>query len=345
MKDKRPWEKIDIEQQLKINPRLYESTKMYRLWFEYLRLSPSFAYAEKMKRNKLTEEEKANPPVEFELVQEVYKNFKAIYEPFWLWWITSGTSLFAKHSLYHDSKPKTKKIALIKPNRKNDYSNCLSKVEKHLENIQWTPFHRSELLISVPIDFTQDIEITTKDIQEFLEKELLNLNENNKLRREKHDSKKRLGYKLKSYELLKSTARYDTLESGLRVLWTLAENPSLPLYRIGQLANISGVHRNLVIPEKYKYSDFGQQVESLKVSTSRFETKALTVMENAARGRFPCTDKIKIPNIDYHEMNRIKLAHEVSDKIQFDEIKDFKNLTHTHRPADIDVVHFELFGY
>ena len=320
-----PWEKIDNEQKLQINSSLYEKAKIYRLWFEYLRLSPSFLYAHKLENNLLTKEEKEKPPVELELVLKTYNDFKEIYRrPFWAWFFDDGSDYFGITNFYKSSEPNIKKVATIKRNTNETNGLYLSKVKTYLESRDLNAKLYSELLVSIPID----LEMNTNDIL----KELRLLIE--------HAKSSELRPRKIRYELHPCKFRYSSLEMGLKVLWTFAENPSLKLHEVGKLVDISDTYRDIDIPEKYDSDEQRQQMNSLRGMTKRAEIKAFYVMENAARGRFPSYDKIDLPVIDYKEIgdNRSKLHQ--SDKKWFSQ---FEQSTPVH-PLDA-IIHKELFGY
>ena len=323
-----PWEKIDNEQNLQINLPLYEKAKIYRLWFEYLRLSPSFLYAHKLENNLLTKEEKENPPVELELVLKTYNDFKGIYKyPFWLWWFDDGCDYFGIMSFYQSYKSPVNKITTIKRNTRETNASYLSNLKTYLENRNVNAKSHSELLVSIPIDSATNIKDIMKQLQILIEQECVNFQS------EPQPCKIR-------YDFFSPKFRYSSLSTSLKIIWAFAENPSLKLHEVGKLVEISDTYRDLVIPEKYENDEQRTQINSLRVMTKKAEIRGLTVMEHAARGRFPCFDKIELPKIDYKKIEEHKSKLHESDKKWF---LQFEQSTPAH-PLDA-IIHKELFGY
>ena len=103
-----------------------------------------------------------------------------------------------------------------------------------------------------------------------------------------------------------SQKQLEKLNIGLRVLWTRALNPDLPLWKVGLKANIrkekDGDGYKGIDPDLLKKTDkYKDQINNLETMTSRKLREALIIMENAARGRFPCNDPKLIPPFNKNE--------------------------------------------
>lgn len=279
-----PW---DIDENLQ--QPFHKGIMVYRIFFEYLRLSPSFLYAHKFEKNLLTDEEKENPPVEFELVLQTYQDFKEVYDsPFWHWWSEYGCKLFDLTDFNDCFEPTIKKVAAIKYGQIENNAEYSSKLESYLENRDMSALMRNELLVSIPIDFTMSSKDIIKQFRIFIDNEITKIQNEQNVK--------------ELYKLHPCKFRLDSLEMGLKVIMAFTLDSSLRLYQVGQQVMISKIHRDLDIPKKYDAEEYGKKVESLKVMTIRAEKKGLIVMENAVRGRFPCFDNIEIPVIHYEEI-------------------------------------------
>jgi hypothetical protein len=303
-----PWEEHELG--FNINESLYNETKLHRLWFEYLRLSPTFWLAHKNKKGTLSKEEHQQLPDDFDKVIETYEHFGEIYRyPFWGWWFEDGRDFFGKTGLGSKTKPQVTQIGKIQTGPA--FRASQSEFSDYLNSRDPAAMRREELIYAVPLDLAQ------KDIIKQFTKQIATEFSKPNEPALKTDAKQRPIYKPYPQKF-----RYDILEKGLRLLWIMAKDPSLLLWEVGQIVNISPKHSKLVIPKKYDDYIYGNIVESLKTSTSRAERKAINVMENAARGRFPCYEKINTPKIDYKSMGeRLNKRHAI-DKKQNEHFKD-----------------------
>jgi hypothetical protein len=295
---KNPWEEHDIG--FKVSEELREETFLYRVWFEYLRLSPTFWLAHKAKNGVLTQEERLKLPEDFDVVMETYKYFYDIYRyPFWGWWFEDGRDLFGKTGLSSKTGSKVTKIAKIPSGRA--YQSGGHDFREYLRNREPAAMKREESIFSVPLDLPQK-----KVIKQFTQLIAAEYSRHNEIAVSKSVSERPI------YKFYPQKYRLDSLEKGLRVMWVMAEDPNLILWKVGHKARISYIHKN---PDENSDS-YHETVTTLKNLTSRYERKAINVMENAARGRFPCYESIATPSIDYKAMGeRLRDRHAI-DKIQ-----------------------------
>jgi hypothetical protein len=316
-----PWEEHDIG--LKVSEELREETLIFRLWFEYLRLSPTFWLAHKDKIGKLTKEERQQLPEDFDAVLETYKYFYDIYRfPFWGWWFEDGRDIFGKTGLSSKTGSMVTKIAKIQSGRA--FINSQSELSQYLTNRESAAMKREESIYAVPLDLPQK-----KVIKQFTQLINAEYSRHNEIEVSERDSERPI------YKLYPQKFRLDALEKGLRVMWVMAEDPSLILWKVGHKARISNTHRN---PDKNSDS-YHETVTTLKNLTSRYERKAINVMENAARGRFPCYEAIATPTIDYKAMReRLSDRHAIDKK----EYESFSNTPKDELSAMYQTIHNKL---
>jgi hypothetical protein len=71
------------------------------------------------------------------------------------------------------------------------------------------------------------------------------------------------------------------------------EDPKKELWRLGAENKISKKHEDLKGDEKLNYANT-DQTKKLATITSALFKSSVSIMENAARGKFPCDDEIKV---------------------------------------------------
>ena len=137
----------------------------------------------------------------------------------------------------------------------------------------------------------------------------------------------------------------EKLVLGLRVLWIAASEPELPLWKIGLLARITEKKHytdlDINLPKQSEEDIF--KTEYLASITSRKLKESLIIMENAARGRFPCNNpdslspfkKDKGTQIDIQKI--LKLVRESMNRRQKNEILRAEQLRNYYKD-DEDVI-------
>jgi hypothetical protein len=111
--------------------------------------------------------------------------------------------------------------------------------------------------------------------------------------------------------LFKQRVHYEKILKGTQLLMEKVANPSLPYWRLGERVKFSPtfdkrINNSTLHPDEIKEA----QVEYGKIvyrAVKKFERMA----ENAARGKYPCDDKIKYEKFDYAVIQkRINAYHE-----------------------------------
>ena len=94
------------------------------------------------------------------------------------------------------------------------------------------------------------------------------------------------------------------LPKGLRLLYMKAMHPELELWRLGHKAGVSDDKTYINLdPNLTHHTDQSKYLsEYLASMTSNRLREAVIIMENAARGRFPCTNASLLPKFDQDEM-------------------------------------------
>ena len=277
----------------------YDISKPYRLWYEYLRLSPTYLLAHIHKtsyKGGLTEAQKSTLPDDFDEVLKTYDAFGDIYKyPFRKWWNYYSKKLFG----IRNSRLHAHVLAYVAEDHAPDKEACLaavSNVFKHrfFENNGSAGY----LLLEVPLADTRTE--TLKYINEVLDDRYM------------QPSKISLN---PPYKLHGERFHYDALETALHLLCLRMQNPKTALWKLGVKAGVSEKYADLDITAKKLRKNMVEPVRVLENLTCRTFRGATLVMENAARGKFPCKDNVVIPELNYRYMWQImRRRHEANER-------------------------------
>jgi hypothetical protein len=323
--EKEPWE-FDGDDLDSSDP-LYEISRPYRIWYEYLRLSPTFALAVKeyeYKYDKHTEQnnlnyinktsnlfhekrvrlliqpelsdfEKERIPVDYSTVVKTFKEMTRLsYEfsiiDFKTWWNCHGQDIFG---FRHNQLPVS--IINVPANSIINYNEVIESLDKYTSK-RWIKYESPSFeLIAVPLTGNKD-EVIKSLIELIKDKSFTPV--------KKYD---------KPLFKLENGKQLNKLEAGLRLIWIAATNPDLPLWKKGHKAKIFN-------SESYKKIDINlarqpkkniENTELMASITSRKLKEALFIMENAARGIFPCNTPFKDPKyLKYKNEQILELVRE-----------------------------------
>jgi hypothetical protein len=82
-----------------------------------------------------------------------------------------------------------------------------------------------------------------------------------------------------------------------------AQYPDMQLWKIGLWARVSAKHaKTLDLKESKKKFEDADSKEHLAILTSRAFKNAKQVAENAARGSFPSSKPVRLPNYDFEDI-------------------------------------------
>lgn len=293
---------------------LYKISRPYRIWHEYLRLSPTFALAvkdyeykihklttEELKRNKihlvgvpenlktqgeLTADEIKLIPDDYEDVVRTYKEMAIggwdfSNNTFKQWWRIHAADIFGYR---HAPSP----ISLISiPHGStiitSDFTKALNDYSK---GQRITDGGTGFVLVAVPLSGNK------KDIMASI---------NELIKEDAITPIKKTNEALFEIQKGKQLAK---LPNGLRLLWMAALEPKLHLWKLGHKARVTEykVYTDLD-PTQSKHNEQTRYLtEYLASMTSTRLKEAVIIMENAARGRFPCKDAKLLPAFDKDEM-------------------------------------------
>jgi hypothetical protein len=259
--------------------------KLHRLWTEFLLLSPSYELARKFRasKGKLSKQDQARLPKDFDHVLKVYDDFGDVQEiTFPDWWRLRGVNLFGSAN----QKSSLKALAKIAKTTSFEASTITGILMKYLDNSWALQNKPGVLFIALPLDLTQQSAI--KSI---------------KLLLEKHRQPAEPPAKPK-YELAQKDIHLQNVVDAMKVLWLRSAKPNLSLYELGEVCGIKKGRRPRT-PEPEVYGGY----RTLESMTSRKYKIARYLAENAARGIFPSQAKPKYSvDFDPVEFNKILAA-------------------------------------
>jgi hypothetical protein len=252
----------------------YEKSQPYRLWYEYLRLSTIYFQAHKERTSKggLTEQEIKELPDDFDQVRKTYDAFGDIYKyPFRSWW--AGWEGKARLFGHTRTRLKATTLAYVAHGHVTNRDACKKALDGYLDD--YNEYHEGNLnylLLAVPLNSSRaDI---LRAVNEQIEDEYLQL-----LPAE--------------YSLHGDRIHIETLTTTLRLLLMRAREPKSPLWKLGVKARVSEKYANFDINIEHVPYHLIDTVQIIENITSRTLRNALNIMDNAARGKFPCKDKIE----------------------------------------------------
>jgi len=276
---------IDIERQ---GWQVQEHYAHY-FWFQYLRFSPSYLLARKARTTGLSAQEKKSLPKDFSKVLATYDLLGDVHNTvFRLWWLRNGYEVFG----VPQEQPTVKAIALvdseIKP-KKTD----LALFEQYLQDTHKQGLEGKNLALSIPL--SQPIKDSLAQVKAFLEAN----------KPAKEVAPKKIKPKL---SLLGQRFNSNALMKGLGLLMFKAAFPQMEHWRLGVVAKLSDSYSpalNHMAPRAAKDAiEAGDRILMGKI-TYRSLDKYQKIAENAARGKFPCSDPVDMPEYDWKSLNTL----------------------------------------
>jgi hypothetical protein len=274
---------------------------LYRHWFEFLRLSPSYQLAHRVRTGeRLTAADKKKLPADFDRVLRVYDDFGDVQRAFFrFWWLQRGLGLMGSPG----DAPTVKMVAKFDASAANPTALVSELFEKHVKD-SWAKQARPDsMVIAIPLT-AQRTKILSA-VRKLLAEHLL---------APKAASKA-------MYKLERKKTHLRSLEIALRALWTRALKPDWDLWRIGAETKISPTYSKEVDPfAKRKTKDTIAARQMLTIMTSRALLNGLMIAENAARGIFPsnakCPNAVKFNPEEFHKILKASSAWHKAEKIK-----------------------------
>lgn len=252
------------------------------LMLEFMKLSPTYELARKANNEGLSRAEKKSLPKDFDQVLSTYEEFGDLSSiPFNEWWKERGIYIYGTDF----EKPKVRLIANVEKGEKVDPT--LHRALDHYFSV-----HRQQegevpsLILSVPLGMNKRYVLSqvTKLIDQA-----------------------GVVVPVKAQKAKKSLVakrlRSAPLFTMIHLLRNKAANPDLELWRLGVIAKVSPANMEGLDAKATKVtSKTTDQRINMQILTSRYLLKAKRMVEHSARGNFPKSTPIDLPEFDYEAM-------------------------------------------
>jgi len=280
------------------------------LMVEFLRISPSYELArqirtkglDKKTQNKLITklyepEGKTLSAIDKQAVITEFQSVLATYDEigdistmtFDEWWQARGIYIYGTPF----SKPLVKQITRIE--KEEDFEPLFYKpYEQYLTKIRSSEGNPTSLILGLPLGMPKaDL---LRQVSKLIDNAKVPL-ATKSARASKALAAKRL--------------RSEPLFIQLRILMAKAQYPDMQLWKVGLWAKVSAKHaKTLDLKESKKKFEDADSKEHLAILTSRAFKNAKQVAENAARGSFPSSKPVKLPNYDFEDIySRLRMHY------------------------------------
>ena len=279
---------------LQKNGKFVEEHRLYRFWFEFLALSPSYELARRYRQNrgKLSKIDKERLPTDFDKVLAIYDAFGDVQKHlFKTWWVDRAVELFGIAGKPSTVVPMYK----IAPGKPPDREKLDATLTKYLE-ITWASQNKpGAIVLAIPLNSTR--QKVLKGIKKLLDDHI----------QEPRPPAKPL------FALASKDLHVKNVIDAMSVLWIRSAKPEWELWKIGVEANISKLYSKKFDAFKSKrtaanYDEF----RHLEQMTSRKFKVAVNIAENAARGIFPsqspCPHLVKFDPKEFSQILSEKTA-------------------------------------
>ena len=269
--------------------------RRYDLWPEFLRLSPSYNFANRVMQGLATREEFFNEVADAEIVWETRQNFGDIWATSPSDWRKRNTLRLFGQSL---SDLKLKVLHVMQSGEYAQRQDMAHALETYFDRTRPEMGNPLSVVISVPLDADRSVLVQTFS-------EMITYY---KARRDdSHDAPAQEPL----YSLSGVKARYAVMQQTLTVAKARACEPSIPLWEIGMHVGVNETYASEMRTKAYKKKEAVIPKNILAATTSRFLRQAVCLAENAARGKFPSYDhNLMYPkSLEYQELKVLFEEH------------------------------------
>lgn len=269
--------------------------RRYDLWPEFLRLSPSYNFANRVVQGLATREEFFNEVAEAEIVWETRQNFGDLWATSLSDWRKKNTLRLFGQSL---SDLKLKVLHVMQSGEYAQKQDIAHALETYFDRTRPEMGNPLSVVISVPLDADRSVLVQTFS-------EMITYY---KARRE--DSNEAAAEE-PLYALSGVKARYAVMKQTLNVTKARAYEPSVPLWEIGMNTDVNKSYASEMRTKAYEKKEAVIPKNILAATTGRFLRQAVCLAENAARGKFPSYDQnLMYPkSLEYRELKVLFEKH------------------------------------
>ena len=287
---------------LQKNGKFVEEHRLYRLWFEFLALSPSYELARRFRKSKgkLTGADKARIPSDLAQVLQIYDAFGDVQTAlFKTWWQAHGVELFGITGEPSAVAPIYKMANSEDPDlKKLHYS-----LKCYLDSTWPAQRKPGAIILAIPLNSTR--QKVLKTIKQLLDEHI-----------EAPTPQAKPMFSLATKDL-----HIKNVIDAMSVLWIRSAKPEWELWKIGVEANISKLYSKKYDAFKSKRTTANyDEFRTLEQMTSRKFKIAVNIAENAARGIFPsqkaCPHSVKFDAAEFNHILSAKTAWIKQEKVR-----------------------------
>lgn len=258
------------------------------LFFHYLRLSPTYELARKFNKEGLSSSEKKSLPKDFQKVLDTYDLLGDVNKIFFRdWWAKVGYDVFGKPYEF----PSVEIISKL-TDEEVDASSKLAELSEYIGTTWVKQGKTPTVVMAIPLD--DDVNTRLKFVREFI----------GNCKKQKFKPKKLIKPTLSVYGERVSTK---ALVKGIALTTYKGGLPGLKNWQLGSITKFSNTYSsrlNWKNPRKTKDSVEDDDRVKLGNIVSRALKKYERIIENAARGKFPCDAPILYDPFDYSALDK-----------------------------------------
>lgn len=278
-------------------------------WLAALECSPSFHLAHDYRQGLITLEEFERQVVRADLVLQTYDDFGYVPEMNFIDWVNNKS----KRSLYSwgVNSPRVTKLTHLNKGDPGETSRVFERVDDFMNKTRKDMAYPPTLMMAIPTNLSKSkiLKMVAQELDRY--KEL------------PKRAPKPVKLVRPKYPVIPNRLRIEPFNMARRIVWTKCVQPDWPLWKVGLMWNLNKLAVNEILrmdDKQASIEDAGKSLAPkfnaadpkriLNVLASRMINRYYFIAENAARGKFPCTDpiiddegkKVKA-SYDFHDMN------------------------------------------
>lgn len=270
-------------------------TKPYDLFYEYLRISPTYELARVACEVGLTKEAELTLPKDFNQVVETFRLLGNVRDLSFSAWLAR-----CKHDVFGEQHdwPITRVFATVKSGDRGDAELVKLGFENNYQSFRQAEGNAPVMIAAIPLN------TTWSEVQKQLRQYWAVYGfGTSPLKPNDQAPEPKIAFSGVSL-------RTDGLIKGLRLVKVRAANPREVLWRVGLMAEVSEPYNNspelsLASGRKVATEQEDDERRLLTRITSRILLRAQTVAENVARGRFPCYAPVEKLPFDWERIVKL----------------------------------------
>lgn len=239
------------------------------LWFEYLKISPSYELARRHRMGSWTAADEARKPVDFDTVLAVYDDLGDVRSLlFREWWLATAIDHFG----FKGATPRVMRLGTARHGADGQAEKLTANSQAYLDKHWIAQGEPTAMMLAIPVELSKAQIL--KQVSALLEKYA-----------EAHSGS---AARPPKYRLISRKLDKNSLFKYLKCVWIKAELPKTALWRIGAHAKVSSTYSGRLDPKaKLSPHHLAEDRNALKIVTSRAISRGILIAENAARGQFP----------------------------------------------------------